>query len=1151
MTSPAVPTVQLQPLVGCPQQMASGEEYLVSVDLQLSESPRDWPYEEEEFPFTCVLDGGRHFTVETVDDVTVVLHRFGGTYGPARFVVRTRSKPGSHELWLTITTHRGAVIRTDKLPVAIVESAPVEETRRLTTAVEWRTTETAAAEPASVLDPTATYFLVLVALCEPQLRDLSSDVVPTVGEIVGRLAEFKVTSSAVQQHIEYLANDKLRGGHAPDRGADWKRAALIARALRDNLVRQEHLALLPQRAAPASEPSHQLSLEPPFAELLRPERQIVAFRGRNEELSRLMIWCKAPGPRVLLLTGAGGQGKTRLAIELANRLRERGQTFTFFYDRVDDRELLKRPYPTLLIIDYADVRTDQLRPLLYDLATESTKVLLLARSSDVWWDELRFSVPRNVRQDLMALTDLETTSEGRHDAFSQAMRDMAGALAVEIGQIPAPDLSAPQYGRPLSLHVAALLTLSANECAAKGLTATELGNYEQALDSYKQALTLRQEVGDHAGTADILHRLAILAHGHGEYGQALGWYQQAADFNTELTSQRQIGLRAAEEGATELLFMLLARYPDQVYAVIDEIRRRQKMRDQARLDLFSKLVNDGFIQEADIEPLRQLILQPIEGIPSPDFGHRLLLAVDAVGYAGSTDHQQVAIHEGLLKVMDDAADRAGLNRSQWFTQSTGDGELSILPVTEPEPRVADDFVRHLHAALRRHNRDLTGNRRLRLRLAIHYGTAIPGPNGLRGSDPLIASRLCDSPHLRAALAMSGADLAVILSRQLFEDTIVQEHTSLDPGDFRKARIQVKEFDDDAWIWVPGHDVHGLALPPEQNLPPLAPVREKGNTDPARRWLITRNALGGGTLDEAEIGSYLALPVPTCRQIAVVSVRGGAGKTTIAALTAEAIADHREDRVLAVDADSGLGTLPLRLGVQSQQSIRDLVSASPRSWEEVSAYIAHTGKLWVLSNNQPEFDLDTFRTATGTLGRYFSTALIDCGAGVLGQLQRGVMETAHAQLLVTPSTVDGALSARSAVDWFAANGHTALLSRTVIVMVSHTPHADDTGLTRAQEMMGSGGQPVIHLPYDRHLALGVPIDKSRLAAATVAAVNQIAAAAFIRSTGSHEDSAASDPAAGPVRPATDVPTLERRPAETTQDLPERKPARPVRHGNPDA
>jgi hypothetical protein len=195
-----------------------------------------------------------------------------------------------------------------------------------------------------------------------------------------------------------------------------------------------------------------------------------------------------------------------------------------------------------------------------------------------------------------------------------------------------------------------------------------------------------------------------------------------------------------------------------------------------------------------------------------DFERRLLLSVDAKGYGSGTDRRHGIVQETLLKVLDDAAERAGLVRAAWQRQPAGDGELAVLPRGEREPRVADDFVRHLVTALRRNNRDGTPEQRLRLRLALHFGPTMPAANGFKGSGPVVVSRLCGCGPLRAALVASGADLAVVLSKQVFGDTIVQEHTSLDQADFRQVRVRDKEYDDDAWILVPGHDVHALELP---------------------------------------------------------------------------------------------------------------------------------------------------------------------------------------------------------------------------------------------------------------------------------------------------------------------------------------------------
>jgi serine/threonine-protein kinase len=100
------------------------------------------------------------------------------------------------------------------------------------------------------LDETAKYFLILVALCEPRLRDGASVVLPTAGEIVDRLrGRIQLTRAAVNHHIDYLAIEKLRV-KAPEPGRlDSKREALVAIALRYGIVRDEHRRLLPARRA--------------------------------------------------------------------------------------------------------------------------------------------------------------------------------------------------------------------------------------------------------------------------------------------------------------------------------------------------------------------------------------------------------------------------------------------------------------------------------------------------------------------------------------------------------------------------------------------------------------------------------------------------------------------------------------------------------------------------------------------------------------------------------------------------------------------------------------------------------------------------------------------------------------------------------------
>jgi MinD-like ATPase involved in chromosome partitioning or flagellar assembly len=270
----------------------------------------------------------------------------------------------------------------------------------------------------------------------------------------------------------------------------------------------------------------------------------------------------------------------------------------------------------------------------------------------------------------------------------------------------------------------------------------------------------------------------------------------------------------------------------------------------------------------------------------------------------------------------------------------------------------------------------------------------------------------------------------------------------------------------------------------------------------------RRAVGAAAANEvrrtADVESVLGRPVPSWRQIAVTSIRGGAGKTTVAGLTATVIAQYRQDRVLAIDADSGLGSLPLRLGVGTDRSLHDMAASRPRTFEEAERFLARTRDgLWVLSGTSGgrithELDLSTFQAAAGDMSRYFAAAVIDCGAGLLPELQRGILADAHSQVMVTPGTVDGALSARGALQWQAEHGYEHLLTRTVIAFVTHTPHVD-SDLTRGAQMLSVGGLPVVHMPYDRHLATGTAIESARIGQETRAAAIRVAIEAFDRAT----------------------------------------------------
>lgn len=194
------------------------------------------------------------------------------------------------------------------------------------------------------------------------------------------------------------------------------------------------------------------------------------------------------------------------------------------------------------------------------------------------------------------------------------------------------------------------------------------------------------------------------------------------------------------------------------------------------------------------------------------FSRRSLLCSDAARYSIRNDIQQHELQQALVEVTEEATAAAGFDRAKWGVQSSGDGELAVLPADVSEWTVIDYFPTALTAALARHNAHCCEEMRLRMRLAIHYGLVSPAAGGYAGQGVVVVSRMVNSDIARDALdACHEADLVVLVSASLYNDVILQGHTQLSPNDLREVLVRNKTFNDPAWLWVPGHDVHTLRL----------------------------------------------------------------------------------------------------------------------------------------------------------------------------------------------------------------------------------------------------------------------------------------------------------------------------------------------------
>ncbi|WP_346766223.1 type VII secretion protein [Streptomyces sp. A1499] len=260
--------------------------------------------------------------------------------------------------------------------------------------------------------------------------------------------------------------------------------------------------------------------------------------------------------------------------------------------------------------------------------------------------------------------------------------------------------------------------------------------------------------------------------------------------------------------------------------------------------------------------------------------------------------------------------------------------------------------------------------------------------------------------------------------------------------------------------------------------------------------------GRETSEQTRLAREVQRPVTTGRVIAVTSIRGGVGKSTVSALLARTFNHYRHDPVLALEADAALGTLPVRLGAESVRwaaaDLAGILSPAMRLTDVTGYLVPVADGGWLLPAGQGRvgapLDIPTYRTVTLALRRYFAVTVVDCES-LPGEVARTAMDTAHARVVVAPMTAEGVNGTRVVLDWLARLPHSALAT-TVVALSANSP--DTTlDLKTAAAHLRETGVTVVPLPYDRHLAQGGPIHTRMLGRNTRDAAVHLAAEAMHR------------------------------------------------------
>ncbi|GFG73354.1 MinD/ParA family ATP-binding protein [Mycobacterium botniense] len=242
------------------------------------------------------------------------------------------------------------------------------------------------------------------------------------------------------------------------------------------------------------------------------------------------------------------------------------------------------------------------------------------------------------------------------------------------------------------------------------------------------------------------------------------------------------------------------------------------------------------------------------------------------------------------------------------------------------------------------------------------------------------------------------------------------------------------------------------------------------------------------------------PLRGCYKIALLSLKGGVGKTTITACLGATFASIRGDRVVAVDANPDRGTLSQKVPLETPATVRHLLRDAEgiQRYSDVRSYTSQgPSRLEVLaSESDPAvseaFSADDYRRTLEILERFYGLVLTDCGTGLLHSAMSAVLEKADVLIVISSASIDGARSASATLDWLDAHGHEEQVRNSIAVINAVRPRSGKVDMQKVVDHFSRRCRAVRLVPFDPHLEEGAEISLERLKRETREALIELAA-----------------------------------------------------------
>jgi MinD-like ATPase involved in chromosome partitioning or flagellar assembly len=237
-----------------------------------------------------------------------------------------------------------------------------------------------------------------------------------------------------------------------------------------------------------------------------------------------------------------------------------------------------------------------------------------------------------------------------------------------------------------------------------------------------------------------------------------------------------------------------------------------------------------------------------------------------------------------------------------------------------------------------------------------------------------------------------------------------------------------------------------------------------------------------------------------RFVPILTRKGGVGKTTITAILGMAMAEVREDQIIAIDANPDRGTLAERVNKQTRATVRDAVTraASITTFNDFSDLVSRdeTRLDIIASDTDPllseAFDENDYNVVADLASRFYAMVLTDCGTGIVHSVMRATLQRADAIVVVSGGSIDEARLASETLTWLEANGYGDLVRNSIVAINTGTQGTNLVKLEEIEAHFQSRVREIVRIPYDEHLASGSVINYRDLAPLTRDAARELAA-----------------------------------------------------------